>query len=289
MSGVILTIENYLLEELVAVFKYQSLSKAAASLHLTQPTLSRGMQKLEQTLGVELFERQANKVTLNQTGLLAAKEAQKLLSANQKFLTTIQNFAQANEQLTIGATIPGPLLLLESLGQSNLKLPTSLLANQDIADTLSNHQVELIFSSKEIITNQIESIYLGREQLFVRLDNFHPLASLRTLSFSQLNSLSFLVANDIGVWKDIIQNEIPQAHFLYQQDLAALSELTHYTNFPIFRTNLSNLKDFDKDDGRTLLPLRDEAAGLEVYANYLKVNQPKVKDLIKQIQDSWPN
>lgn len=282
-------IENYLLEELVAVFKYQSLSKAAASLHLTQPTLSRGMQKLEQTLGVELFERQANKVTLNQTGLLAAKEAQKLLSANQKFLTTIQNFAQANEQLTIGATIPGPLLLLESLGQSNLKLPTSLLANQDIANTLSNHQVELIFSSKEIITNQIESIYLGREQLFVRLDDFHPLASLRTLSFSQLNSLSFLVANDIGVWKDIIQNEIPQAHFLYQQDLAALSELTHYTNFPIFRTNLSNLKDFDKDDGRTLLPLRDEAASLEVYANYLKVNQPKVKDLIKQIQDSWPN
>lgn len=50
-------IEIYLLEQLAAVAKYGTLSAAAEHLHLAQPSLSRSMQKLEDLLGVTLFER----------------------------------------------------------------------------------------------------------------------------------------------------------------------------------------------------------------------------------------
>lgn len=83
-----------LLEELVAFQKYGTLSAAAEHLMITQPTVTRKMKKLEQELGVTLFNREvSNYITLNETGLLAAREAQKvlqlLITLLKQFLTTI--------------------------------------------------------------------------------------------------------------------------------------------------------------------------------------------------------
>lgn len=50
-------IEMYLLEQLVAVEKFGRLSEAAKNLYISQPALSRSMQKLERLLDVELFSR----------------------------------------------------------------------------------------------------------------------------------------------------------------------------------------------------------------------------------------
>ena len=45
------------LKQLIAFVKYGTLSKAAEKLYISQPALSRSIQKLEKTLGVELFDR----------------------------------------------------------------------------------------------------------------------------------------------------------------------------------------------------------------------------------------
>ncbi|MCY7178455.1 hypothetical protein BA718_03570 [Streptococcus gallolyticus subsp. gallolyticus] len=50
-------IDDYLLEALVAFAKYGTLSATAEHLMVTQPTVTRGMQKLEDELGVTLFKR----------------------------------------------------------------------------------------------------------------------------------------------------------------------------------------------------------------------------------------
>ncbi len=54
-------IDNYLLEELVTFAETKTLAKTAQKLMVTQPTVTRGMQKLEDELGVKLFDRQPNK------------------------------------------------------------------------------------------------------------------------------------------------------------------------------------------------------------------------------------
>lgn len=62
-----------LLKELVAFEQYGTLSATAEHLMITQPSVTRGMKKLEQELGVALFNREVNRITLNETGKLAAK------------------------------------------------------------------------------------------------------------------------------------------------------------------------------------------------------------------------
>ncbi|MFT8437876.1 MAG: LysR family transcriptional regulator [Oenococcus sp.] len=65
-------VDNYLWQELAAFAKYGTFARTAEKLHITQPTVTRGMQKLENDLGVQLFARQPNRISLTKTGELAA-------------------------------------------------------------------------------------------------------------------------------------------------------------------------------------------------------------------------
>ena len=65
-------IETYLLEHLTAFKQYGTLSETAQSLHLTQPTLTRSMNKLEGLFDVALFTREKKRLHLNENGKLTA-------------------------------------------------------------------------------------------------------------------------------------------------------------------------------------------------------------------------
>ncbi|QNQ80292.1 LysR family transcriptional regulator [Lactobacillus sp. PV034] len=281
-----------LLEELVTFKKYGTLSATAEHLLITQPSVTRGMKKLEQELGVTLFERQANKITLNKTGELAAKEAKKLLDSQKEFTEKVINFANSQNMLHIASTLPGPLLLVKTFDpkfDQDLVINSQLINPLNVTADLLTYKEKIIFTTKEYQTPELESLYLGKENLFVKIDKFNPLAQKNSVTFKDLEGLSFLVAQDIGEWKDISEKYIPNAKFLYQNDLNSLDELTKYSNFPVFRSNLSVLDtNHNQDDNRTLVKIEDEHNELEIYATYLKQNKTELKDYLLKLSQLWP-
>ena len=72
-------IEIYLLEQLNTFVSCGTLSEAAEKLHMTQPTLSRSMRKLEDYFGFPLFNRDKKRLSLNESGKLMAEYARKIL------------------------------------------------------------------------------------------------------------------------------------------------------------------------------------------------------------------
>lgn len=281
-------IDNYLLEELVVFSETKTLAKTADQLMITQPTVTRGMQKLERELNVKLFNRRANKITLTKTGKLAAQEAKKLLAANQNFITHIQNFDQAQQVVKIGSTAPGPLIVTNQLAQqSNLQINQSFIKPQDVAPMLTNNQLSCCFNSQEIQTDKIESLYIGEEHLFVNLDKFMFLANKQQLTFKELKGLSFVVLNDIGPWKEIIQNNIPDAKFLYQAEWDALREITNYSNFPFFTTNVTRYEPHSDSNDRIAIPITDSAARMPFYASYLKTQRQRLQPVLKNFLQLW--
>lgn len=284
-------IDNYLLEELVTFAKYKTLAKTAAELNVTQPTVTRGMQKLEGELGVPLFDRQPNRITLTKTGKLAAEKARTLLQANQQFVTEIKNYAQNQQVLKIASVAPGPQIILEQKQNQlkmNIDMDQLLLNNNEAEATLLNHQYSLVITNRELQTDLIESRYLGQEHLYVNLDQFMYLANRQHISFNELTGLSFVVLNEIGPWKQIIQDNIPNAKFLYQDEYDSMQELTKYTNFPFFTTNITNPNEVYTTDDSVMIPITDEAATMTFYAAYLKSQRSTIAPLAKNLVSVWP-
>lgn len=284
-------IDNYLLEELVTFAHTGTLAQTALQLNVTQPTVTRGMQKLEDDLDVHLFNRQPNKITLTPTGKFAAQQAADLLATNQQFSTRVQNFEHRQKSIKIGTTLPGPLLLFPK-SESQWEINSTLQETDQIESLLTNRDFSLIFSNQELLTDQIESRYIGTENLAVNLDQFMFQANQSTISFAELAGLSFIVLDEIGPWRDTIQRAIPDANFMYQFQRQAMLALTTYSNFPYFSTNLSPLDSassaIDSNQDRVCIPISDSSAQMATYVSYLKDDRQQLMSIIDTITQRWP-
>ena len=85
------------LEYYLIVAREESITKAAAILHVTQPTLSRQLMQLEEELQVKLFNRTSHSVVLTEDGLLFKRRAQEIVALSEK---TKRDFIRGNRELS---------------------------------------------------------------------------------------------------------------------------------------------------------------------------------------------
>ena len=83
--------ELRVLRYFLAVAREENITKAAALLHVTQPTLSRQLMQLEDELGVQLFRRSQYRVILTEDGMLLRRRAQEILELADKAERELQH------------------------------------------------------------------------------------------------------------------------------------------------------------------------------------------------------
>jgi DNA-binding transcriptional LysR family regulator len=116
----------------LAIAEHRSIGKAAASLHLTQPALSKSVRRLERTLHVPLFERSAQGVVLTRYGESLVRHARQMETAARLALRELDDLRGAS-RAGIGVAI-GPAAPLHLLHNA-----TELFATK-----LPTHEVTLI-------------------------------------------------------------------------------------------------------------------------------------------------
>lgn len=72
------------LQYFLTVAREESITRAAESLHMTQPPLSRQLKDLEDELGKQLFIRGSKKITLTEDGILLRRRAEELIDLMEK-------------------------------------------------------------------------------------------------------------------------------------------------------------------------------------------------------------
>lgn len=83
--------ELRVLRYFLAVAKEESITSAAQSLNVTQPTLSKQLMELEDELGKKLFLRGNRKITLTEDGLFLRKRAQEIIDLTDKTTSDFNN------------------------------------------------------------------------------------------------------------------------------------------------------------------------------------------------------
>ena len=87
----------------LTIAREENITKAAALLHLTQPTLSRQMMQLEEELGVKLFIRSKHSIILTEQGMLLRRRAQEIVSLSEKTKRELILEDEISGEISIGS------------------------------------------------------------------------------------------------------------------------------------------------------------------------------------------
>mgnify|MGYP003589672743 FL=1 len=263
-----------LLEQLVTVAKEGTLSKAAQVLLMSQPSLTRNMQNLEEELGVQLFKRSKNRLILTETGHFTVQEAQALLAKRQEFVDGVRNFYQ--HQIQLFASICAPAAdweLRNRLRESNQKsqLKIKQLANSELKKGLLTGEFHLIVTDFPIDEKGIVTTTFFKEQLFLSIHPSHPLSAKKEIELKDLADLTMLIRSDLGIWQSLVET-LTQTRFIVQKDWETFEELVQASNLPSFSTNIS--QDYSENaQGRVHIPIRDPEATKTFYLSVLEKNR----------------
>ena len=262
MKGGARVIDTYLLEQLTAVHECGTLSAASEKLHLTQPTLTRSMQKLEDIMGVRLFERTKNRVRLNENGRLAAECARQILAQEQDMISRVQALDRSARMLAVGMISPGPILELTPLLSSlypDMTLATELRTEEALLQGLDRGIYQMIVLNRRLEDDGLACRPCGSERLHFSVPPEHRIAGMEACSFRDMDGESFLMASEVGYWERIVREAMPGARFLRQEGMEALQALIRASSLPSFATDVT-LRLYGRNSGRVYVPISDDAA-----------------------------
>lgn len=280
-------IEIYLLEQLIAFSEHGTLSDAADALHLTQPTLTRSMKKLEDELNVPLFTREKKRISLNENGRLAAELAKNVQQAETQMIEQVRAKDRLARTVTVGSCAPGPimeLLPLLSGAFSQHAVLTELNSEKELLRGLRDNTYQLIILSYAPDDADLYAEKCGSEKLCANFVPTHPLAKRRSVSFHDLNGENFLVASEVGIWEERIRNYMPDSKFFLQGDVDDLLEVTKNSTLSGFSTDLT-LRVLGQRGNRVHIPISDAASFIEFYFVCKAADQKRYDGLFATLKD----
>ena len=183
------------LEYVIAVNTYRHFSKAAEACGVTQPTLSAQIMKLEEELGVPIFDRKSNPLGLTMAGELLVKQAADALLAAQKMVETAQqvrNQASGEVRIGMGQSIAPYLMppLVQYMRQScpDITIHCVETPQSNLAGMLNRRELDMaIMSSNDDIHNLL-SIPLYTANIIAYLPTGHPLLAHDEISVEMLRN-----------------------------------------------------------------------------------------------------
>lgn len=280
-------IEIYLLEQLVEFEDSGTLSKAAEKLLISQPALSRSMQKLEDGIGVPLFERRKNKISLNENGKLTARYAREILHKEQNMIDHVRTLDRNNHTITFGSVAPGPNLYYETILSKlypDMAIASELEDEKTLLAGLENGTYPFIFLNHKCSGVNLSCEQGVSEHLYLSVPPAHPASSLNEISFRDMDGESFLMYTYVGFWDDIVRKNMPNSRFLLQNEYEDFGEIVNNTSLPCFASDLITHHMTPGMAGRVSIPFSDEEASATYFFVCLTHTRKKYEDFIARLR-----
>jgi LysR family hydrogen peroxide-inducible transcriptional activator len=197
------------LRYIVAVARERHFGRAAEACFVSQPTLSVAVKKLEEELGVQLFERGPGEVTVTPPGQKIVAQAQRVLEEASR----IKDLAAAGRDplagpLRLGAIYTiGPYLLPKLIPILRRTAPAMQLHIQEnfthrLGDALKNGEVDVILIALPFVEPGIETRALYDEPFFVAVPKGHAWETRKRITSDELMNESLLLLGEGHCFRD---------------------------------------------------------------------------------------
>lgn len=191
-----MTVTTQRLKHAVALAQHRNFARAAESLHITQPALSRSIQALERSLGASLFDRNPKAVEPTVFGELVISSASEILhsvSEMQRNVDLLRGCAIGEVVLGAGPAVADGLIgdAIGRLSNAHPRIKVTLRIDswEVLTESLHGRSIEFFVGefTEALADPALEVTQLSPRQLLFFARAGHPLAEKTSLSLSQLH------------------------------------------------------------------------------------------------------
>ncbi|BDZ43077.1 LysR family transcriptional regulator [Paraoerskovia sediminicola] len=224
------------LEILVAAGSHGSISAAARSLAISQPTASASLRRLERRLGVELLARSTRGATLTPDGRAAAAWAREVVDASDRFersVSALQGAPTARIRVAASLTIAehlAPRWITALAADPSAPQDVELVVRNSagVMDLVLAEDVALGFVESSRVRPGLRSRKIADDELVVVVAAGHPWARRRQVTVPQLLAGGLVVRERGSGTREILERALEAAgeklpgHLPYLGSTAAL-------------------------------------------------------------------
>ena len=201
------------LQYVLAVAEHQNFTLAAEKCFVTQPTLSMQIQKVEEELGVQIFDRSKKPIQLTDIGAKIVNQAKNIVNESNRIKDIVdqqKGFVGGEFRLGIIPTVM-PTLLPMFLGHFQKKYPKVQLIIEElntaeIVARLKNGHLDAAIAATPLDDDKIKEIVLYYEPFVGYVPENHPLFAKKELVPADLNSAEILLLRDGHCFRESILN-----------------------------------------------------------------------------------
>ena len=252
------------LKYVLAVAQYQNFTKAADKVFVTQPTLSMQIQKLEDELDVQIFDRSKKPIELTETGKKIVEQARNIVNESDRIQDIVdqeKGFIGGDFKIGVLPTVMPTLLPMFLTNFVNrypkVKLRIQELTTESIVESLIDGSIDAAIAATPLRNELIKERVLYYEP-FVAYDPRKASSCKSKLKVSDINVDELLLLEDGHCFKDSILN---------------LCKSTRDTDTERFMLESGSFE--------TLIKLADEGLGMTLlpYLNTLDLSERKQENL----------
>lgn len=219
------------LQVFYTVAKVLSFTKAAETLHMTQPAVTFQVKQLEEFFNTRLFDRTHNKITLTEAGKIVYDYAEKILDHYEKMNSDVRELTgEVTGSLIIGASTTIAEYMLPSLlgafkkqfEDVNIRLQ---VGNTDaIVAMVENNMIDLGVVEAPVFNKNLEVEVCRLDEMVLIVPSAHPLANRDKISVEDMRKYRYISREEGSGSRSVIGQYIREQGLSYS-DLNVVMEL----------------------------------------------------------------
>jgi len=188
----------------LAVVDFGTFLAASEQVHVSQPTLSAGIKKLEDSLGVKLINRGSRAATLTTAGELFLSQARE--SFNQ-LMSVKSKLSTEQDKINIGVlnTIPmdhvAEIIRIYRITYPFVFIEIIVGNNEELSRMLQSQKIDVIFTTRPQASERFTLLF--EEHLCIVTSAQHPLSTHNELELKQLAEQPFIERIKCESWDDV--------------------------------------------------------------------------------------
>ena len=203
----------------LAIAEERSFTRAARRCHVAQPSLSRQIRALENSLGTRVFERLPREVRITRAGKVFEREAYQVMEHSHRAISLVQSLERAKrQQLKLGLSVLCDLPRMQSLLRKTQKatpessIECSQANTADLSLALLRGKLDLAMVDLPFAERGLSVLPIHSESLIAALPERHPLHARPMVRLFELKKERIvLLSGDVDPGKAVIEAALQQA------------------------------------------------------------------------------